>query len=132
MDMEEVQKLDTFNPYSVVYHLVDQQLILHMVTRDIASLDFIFYEAQEPFLKKRKELSIAISKGNRAMLVNDLRSFENRQDNCIYAMCNVHDFYATGTTFKVIKITFAGGSSKQLRRFHDDSGKLKHVHLSVS
>ena len=83
-----------------------------MVTRDIASLDFIFYEAQVPFLKKKKEHSMAISKGNRAMLVNDLRSEELKSDNSIYAMVNVHDFYATGTTFKVVKITFSTGSSK--------------------
>ena len=79
-----------------------------MVTKDIASLDFIFFEAQVPFHKKKKELSMAISKGNRAMLVNDLRNFEDQlKDNSIYAMVNVHDFYATGTTFKVIKISFS-------------------------
>ena len=42
-----------------------------MVTKDIASLDFIFYESYAPFNKKKKEHSMAISKGNRAMLVND-------------------------------------------------------------
>ena len=96
-----------------------------MVTKDIASLDFIFYEAQAPFRKKKKEFSMAISKGNRAMLVNDLRSGESKNDNSIYAMVNVHDFYATGTTFKVVKITFSTGSSKQLRKYADDAGKSR-------
>ena len=54
---------------------------------------------------------MAIAKGNRAMLVNDMRNEEARKkDNSIYAMVNVHDFYATGTTFKVVKITFMNSS----------------------
>ena len=59
------------------------------------------------------------------MLVNDLRSEESKTDNCIYAMVNVHDFYATGTTFKVVKITFSSGSSRQLRNYGDvdEAGK---------
>ena len=48
------------------------------MTKDIASLDFVFYESYAPFNKKQKEHSMAISKGNRAMLVNDMRSEEAR------------------------------------------------------
>ena len=101
-----------------------------MVTKDIASLDFIFYESYAPFNKKKKEHSMAISKGNRAMLVNDLRNEESKRDSSIYAMVNVHDFYATGTTFKVVKITFIDASINQLKKFgqeHDDTyGKSNH------
>ena len=74
---------------------------------------------------------MAISKGNRAMLVNDLRHEESKRDSSIYAMVNVHDFYATGTTFKVVKITFIDASINQLKKFgqeNDDTyGKSNHL-----
>ena len=68
-------------------------MILHIVSSDLPRcVNFAFYEAQYPFLKKPTEHIVpTVYENTRAMLVNDLRSAEDKKDSFNNLLAIVED-----------------------------------------